>query len=74
LGSVGLAAIGIAVAIFLRRRPVGFVLALGFLALTAGFAVATFKTALIAHPVLRYPGIMAQTPEARVLDGTVAPT
>jgi len=36
-------------------RPVGFVLALGFLAFAAGFAVATFKTALIAHPVLRYP-------------------
>jgi competence protein ComEC len=51
----GLAAIGIAAAILLRRRPVGFVLALGFLALTAGFAVATLKTALIAHPVLRYP-------------------
>jgi competence protein ComEC len=51
----GLAAIGVAVAIFLRARPVGFVLALGFLAFAAGFAVATFKTALIAHPVLRYP-------------------
>jgi competence protein ComEC len=51
----GLAAIGVAVAIFLRGRPVGFVLALGFLAFAAGFAVATFKTALIAHPVLRYP-------------------
>jgi competence protein ComEC len=51
----GLAAIGIAAAILLRRRPIGFALALGFLALTAGFAVATLKTALIAHPVLRYP-------------------
>jgi competence protein ComEC len=51
----GLAAIGVAVAIFLRGRPVGFVLALGLLAFAAGFAVATFKTALIAHPVLRYP-------------------
>jgi hypothetical protein len=39
------------------------VLALGFLALTAGFAVATLKTALIAHPVLRYPGIMAERPQ-----------
>ncbi len=51
----GLAAIGLAATILLRRRPIGFVLALGFLALTAGFAVATLKTALIAHPVLRYP-------------------
>jgi competence protein ComEC len=59
----GLAAIGITAAIVSRRRPIGFVLALGFLALTAGFAVATLKTALIAHPVLHYPGIMAQTPQ-----------
>ncbi len=51
----GLAAIGASTAILLRRRAVGFVLALGFFALTAGFAVATFKTALIAHPMLRYP-------------------
>ncbi|MGC1354927.1 MAG: DUF4131 domain-containing protein, partial [Xanthobacteraceae bacterium] len=51
----GLAAIGLAAAILLRRRPIGFVLALGFLAVTAGFAVATLKAALIAHPVLRYP-------------------
>ena len=43
----GLAAIGLAAVILLRRRPIGFVLALGFLAVTAGFAVAT--------PVLRYP-------------------
>jgi hypothetical protein len=34
------------------------------LALAAGFAVATLKTALIDHPVLRYPGIMAQVPQA----------
>jgi competence protein ComEC len=59
----GLAAIGITAAILVQRRPVGFVLALGFLALTAGFAVATLKTALIAHPVLRYPGIMAERPQ-----------
>jgi competence protein ComEC len=51
----GLAAIGAAAAILLRRRPIGFVLALGFFAVAAGFAVATLKTALIAHPVLRYP-------------------
>jgi competence protein ComEC len=39
----------------LRRRPVGFVVSLGFLAVAAGFAVVTLKTALIEHPVLRYP-------------------
>ena len=50
-----LAAIGTVAAILLRRRPIGFVLALGFSAITAGFAVATLKTALITHPVLRYP-------------------
>jgi competence protein ComEC len=58
-----LAAAAIIVAALLRRRPVGFVLSLGFLAIAAGFAVATLKTALIDHPVLRYPGIMAQTPQ-----------
>ena len=51
----GLATIGAVAAILLRRRPVGFVLALGFFAVAAGFAVATLKTTLIAHPVLRYP-------------------
>jgi competence protein ComEC len=53
--AAGLATIGAAAAILLRRRPIGFVLALGFFAMTAGFAAATLKTALIAHPVLRYP-------------------
>jgi len=41
--------------VLLRRRPVGFVVALGCFAIVAGFAVATLKTALIEHPVLRYP-------------------
>ncbi len=53
----------IIVAVLLRRRPVGLVLSLGFLAIAAGFAIATLKTALIEHPVLRYPGIMAQVPQ-----------
>ncbi len=53
----------IIVTVLLRRRPVGFVLSLGFLAIAAGFAIATLKTSLIDHPVLRYPGIMAQTPQ-----------
>jgi competence protein ComEC len=42
-------------AALLRRRPVAFVLALGLFAAAAGFAVATLKTALIDHPLLRYP-------------------
>ena len=42
---------GIIAAVLLRRRPIAFVLAL----VCAGFAVATIKAALIAHPVLRYP-------------------
>jgi competence protein ComEC len=49
------AAAAIVVAVLLHRRPVGFVLGLGFLAVAAGFAVATLKTALIDHPLLRYP-------------------
>ena len=50
-----LAAAAIVAAVLLRRRPIGFVLGLGFVGLAAGFAVATLKTVLIAHPVLRYP-------------------
>jgi competence protein ComEC len=43
------------IAVLLRQRPIGFVVSLGFLAVALGFAVATLKTSLIAHPVLRYP-------------------
>jgi len=50
-----LAVITAVAAVLLRRRPVAFVLALGFFAMAAGFAVATLKTALIEHPLLRYP-------------------
>ena len=56
----------LAVAVMLRRHAVAFVIALGVFAVAAGFAVATIKTALIAHPLLRYPGIMAQTPQALI--------
>jgi competence protein ComEC len=52
LPAAGLAA---AAAIWLCRRPVAFVLTLGLFAITLGFAVATLKTALIEHPVLRFP-------------------
>jgi competence protein ComEC len=41
-------------AVMLRRNLVAFVLALGVFSIAAGFAVATIKTALISHPVLRY--------------------
>lgn len=50
-----LAAIAIIVTALLRRRPVAFVLGLGLLGMAAGFAAATIKTALIDHPLLRYP-------------------
>jgi competence protein ComEC len=49
------AAIAAIAVIFLRRRPLAFVLALGFFAISAGFAVATIKATLIAHPILRFP-------------------
>ena len=50
-------------AVLLRRHLVAFVLGLFVFAVAAGFAAATVKTAMIEHPVLRYPGIMAQTPQ-----------
>jgi competence protein ComEC len=50
-----LAAAAMAAAALLRRRALGFVIALGAFAMAAGFTVATLKTALIAHPVLRFP-------------------
>jgi competence protein ComEC len=50
-----LAIAGLVVAAVARKRAAGFVLALGFAAVAAGFATATFKTARIAHPVLQVP-------------------
>ena len=41
--------------ILLRHRPVAFPLALGAAAVAAGFATATVKRAIIAHPVLSAP-------------------
>jgi hypothetical protein len=55
------AAIAAIAVIFLRRRPLAFVLALGFFAISAGFAVATIKATLIAHPILRFPAYSAGT-------------
>jgi competence protein ComEC len=41
-------------AIMLRRRHIGFIVALGIFGIAAGFAVATLKTARIDHPVLGF--------------------
>ena len=53
------AAVGAIAAILLRRRPLAFALALGFFGIALGFAVATLKATLIAHPVLRFPAYRA---------------
>ena len=45
-------------AILLRNRSVAFPLALAFTAVAAGFAVATLRTATIAHPVLQLPAML----------------
>ncbi len=52
--ATGLALAGGAMAILARRHPVGFPLALGFAAIAAGFATATLRTEIVAHPVLRF--------------------
>lgn len=39
-------------AIAARRRPAGFVAAIGFAAIAAGFAIASSRAAMLAHPVL----------------------
>ncbi len=41
-------------AVMLRRNLAAFVVALAVFSIAAGFAVASIKTALISHPVLRY--------------------
>ena len=45
-------------ALLLRRRPVAFPLGLAFTATAAGFAVATLRSATIAHPVLTAPATL----------------
>src|SRR5690349_9963715 len=42
-------------AVLLRRQIVPHVIALGLFGICLGFAVATLKTSLIGHPVLRFP-------------------
>jgi competence protein ComEC len=58
--ATALAAVSFAAAFAARRRPIGFALALGFAAITAGFATATLKTARLAHPVLKIPSASVQ--------------
>ena len=55
IAASALAIAAIVAAVLLRRRPIAFVGALGCVGLAAGFAVATLKAALIAHPILHYP-------------------
>ncbi len=50
--ALALAAATVAIAFAARHRPVGFPVALAFAAIAAGFATATAKRVLIAHPVL----------------------
>jgi competence protein ComEC len=52
--AAGLAAGCVAAAVALRAHPTGFVAALSIAAIASGFAGATARTALIAHPVLRF--------------------
>jgi competence protein ComEC len=49
------AVVAAAATVLAHRRATAFVVALGVFAIAAGFAAATVKTALIDHPVLRYP-------------------
>ena len=50
-----LAAVCTTSAFIVRHRPVAFPLMLAAAAITSGFAVATLRTAMIAHPVLAAP-------------------
>jgi competence protein ComEC len=52
--ATALAAVCAVGAISLRRHLVAFIAGLFVFSIAAGFAVATVKTAMIAHPVLRY--------------------
>ncbi len=50
-----LACAGILLSVWVRRSVVGMPLALGLAAIATGFAVATWQTAHLTHPVLVYP-------------------
>jgi competence protein ComEC len=53
--AVALAGVLAAVAVAVHRRPIAFPVVLGVAALAAGFATASVRTLLIAHPVLQRP-------------------
>jgi len=48
-----LAVAAIIAAVLVRQRPIGFPVAIAVAAVAAGFATATLKRAIIAHPVLQ---------------------
>src|SRR5262245_13042852 len=50
--AAGLLAALVVAAVLLRTRPFGFPAAIGVAVIAAGFATATIKRAIIAHPVL----------------------
>jgi competence protein ComEC len=50
-----LALVCLAIAVLTRRRSVAFPVALAFAAIALGFAVATLRSAHVAHPILAYP-------------------
>jgi competence protein ComEC len=53
--AVLVAVVAIAIAAAARRRPIGFPIALAGAVIAAGFATATLKRAIIAHPVVQSP-------------------
>lgn len=56
LWAAGVLALGSAIIVVLaRRHAAGFVLALAFAALGAGFVTATLRTQIATHPVLAFP-------------------
>lgn len=52
--AIALAGACVTATVWLRHRPAAFVVALGVCGIASGFAVATVKTALIDHSVLRF--------------------
>jgi competence protein ComEC len=52
--AAGLTAFCALAAVLLRRQIVPYIVALGAFGIALGFSVATFKTSLIDHPVLRF--------------------
>jgi competence protein ComEC len=50
-----LSLVGVVASVLARRRPVAFPIVVGLTAAAAGFATASLKTAIIDHPVLRFP-------------------